>query len=369
MQKEGLRIPSAVFTKMEKQHIWIWRLQSDFKPLSPISIDRYLSELAVGSSIRSISNAEKKIQIIDLEDASVNRGLFAEKSGEIIPISSYSSSEISRELPILGPFLDLDSGVRFVKPRNSIDLASGVFAGFNPNYYHFTWEIFPKLVYFYEKNLSKGVPTILSRNSPNSISEMVLEISGIDPVLVGDDQFTCVQRLYLLHDSRYVSPVDFTSNTQSNIFSDRRDDLDRIRAMLSTGEFEDPENTRAKIFVGRPDSDLRVPSNLDHICEILGSKGFHQIRPELMSFRSQVSVFREAEEICILAGAAVTNLMYCKNLRRVIILIVDLSSLSAWKFWQDYCSFLDVPAIFLYAGDSKRGFGPISIVEINNALA
>lgn len=369
IQNEGIRVPSKVFAKMGEQQVWIWRFQEHLTPLTPINVGNYLSELAEERRIQSLPTAEKVIQVIELADAKISRGLFAEKSGEIIPNSSYFLSEIPRELPILGLFIDDESRVSVVSPRHPIELECGVFAGFNSNYYHFTWEIFPRLVHFYEEKEYKKIPTILSRHSPKSICEMVLELSGSNPILVGDDQFARVQQLFVLSDARYGTQVNFTGLTHPNIFNERREDLDKIRNLFSTSKLPNFKSGPTKIFVGRPQYDLRVPSNLNQIVKLLDSKGYREIHPEQLSFASQVSIFRDAEEICILAGAAVTNLMYCKKLRKVVILIVDLSSLSARKFWQDYCAFLGIEAKFLYAGDVGKGFGPIDVSALNAALA
>ena len=368
IQNEGIGIPSNVLAKMGEQRVWVWRFQNHLTLLTPISATDYLSKIAEERRIHTLPKADKVIQIIELSEANISKGLFAEKSGEIVPTSSYFFSEITRELPILGLFMDNGQRISVVSPKHSIELRRGVFAGFNSNYYHFTWEILPRLVHFYQKEESRAIPTILSRNSPDSISEMILELSGTYPVLIGDDESARVQQLYVLSDSRYRNQVDFTDQTHANIFNERREDLSKIRALFSEKELSESKSRPRRIFVGRPQFDLRIPSNLNQIDELLESNGYHKIQPEGMSFASQVSIFRDAEEICILAGAAVTNLMYCKKLRKVVILIVDLSSLSARKFWQDYCAFPGIEATFLYAGDAGKGFGPIDISALNAAL-
>ena len=209
---------------------------------------------------------------------------------------------------------------------------------------------------------------ILNKNLPAPIREIVKEVSGNEPILIGDDQYARIKRLYVMCEARFNSQVDFTDKSQPNIFNDRAGDLNKIRTFFESRYQKNPLESGTKIFVSRPKYDLRVPRTLPRLQELLESKQFLKIHPESMTFAEQVCAFRDAEQICILAGAAVTSLMYCQNINKLIVVIVDLKSASTFNFWQDYCSFLGIKATFVYAGDAGKGFGPIDISALNAAL-
>lgn len=368
IENEGVKISSEALSKLAVEQIWVWRFGSNLFGMKPIDINLYLSENTEVRSLTPINDSEKIIQVVELENAACVRGLYIEKSNKIIPTSLYFMTEISKELPSLGPFLDHATEIRVANPKQATYFDSGVFAGFHPNYYHFTWEIFPKLLFFYENESVRGVPTLLNKRTPKPIIEMVKSVSGINPVLIGDDQLVKLKKLYALCDLRYRTPVDVEEKSRINIFSNRIQDLNKIRAFFKNTGTEYFTDVSKKIFVGRPRYDSRVPSNLDEIRELLILKGFHEIHPEVMSLSDQVLAFREAEEICILAGAAATSLLHCQKLKKLVVIVVDFASTSGMRFWQDYCLFLGIQAEFVYSENSKRRYGRIDITKLHQFL-
>lgn len=368
IENEGVKTSSEALSKWGIERIWVWRFANDLFGIKAIDVNLYLSENTEIRALSELNDSGEIIQVVELENAACVRGLYTEQSNQVIQTSLYFMSEISKEIPSFGPFLDYAEEIRVVNPKQETLFDSGVFAGFHPNYYHFTWEIFPKLLFFYENEEMKGVPTLLNKRMPKPIIEMVRSVSRINPVLIGDDQLVKLKKLYVLCDLRYRTPVDVEEKSRVNIFSNRSQDLKRIRAFFKNTETEYFTNVQTKIFVGRPKYDSRVPSNLDEIRELLTLKGFHEIHPEVMSLSDQVLAFREAEEICILAGAAATSLMHCQKLKKLVVLVVDYSTTSGMKFWQDYCLFLGIKAEFVYSENSRRRYGRIDISKLHQSF-
>jgi hypothetical protein len=369
MQNDGIESNPRALRQISKNTIWIWRVQKKLGLVKPVQIETYLTNHAQKRKVAESYCDENMIKITEVLDGFVSRGLYAEKFGEILPTSKYYLSELPRELPSFYPFFSRSDELMVVNPKDSIELNTAVFAGFNSNYYHFTWEILPRLLNFYDDARSKEVPVILNKNLPAPIRQMVKEVSGVEPILMGDDEYARIKRLYIPYEARFNTQVDFTDKSQPNIFNNRAGDLIKIRTFFEARYQKNPLKSGTRLFVSRPKYDLRVPSNLPRLHELLESKQFLKIHPESMTFAEQVCAFRDAEQICILAGASVTNLMYCQNIKKLIVVIVDLKSPSTFNFWQDYCAFLGIKTTFVYADDVKKGFGPIDISVLNAALS
>lgn len=367
IQREGINTPTVAMKNEILNHIFVWRVGGNTLPLRPIQLDRLISEHGESRQIANLSDGTAEIVVIEISDGSVSRGLFADKNHSIYPNSPYYETEISTSISSLVPFFDKRGTVRVFPPRTILPFETGVFGGFNSNYYHFTWEVAPRLISFYEDSRSKGVPVFLNRQIPDSLIELVKQISGHNPVLLGDNQQALIKKLFVLFDRRYSSPVDFRDNSSWNIFASRAEDMKKLRELSSKMELSPPGDRFRKVFVGRPEHDSRVPSNLNSIREHLFSQDFHEVAAESMSLGSQISMFRYVEEICIITGAAVTNLVYCENLRKLVILVIDQSP-EFIVFWEQYCLFLGLEVTFLYSQNQKNKFGPISIVELSKAL-
>jgi hypothetical protein len=367
IQREGISTQPSALKEQFKTSLYIWRIGSVDSYLQPIHEDRLLLEFGENRLIFDALFQADGVTSLELLNANVPRGLYAEKDKLIIPNSPYYMSEISRSIPSLYPFFDRDGTIKVIPPRKRIKIAQAVYAGFNSNYYHFTWEVAPRLLSFYDDIRFKGVPVVLNKQIPPSLLEFVTEISGVNPILLGDDQQAIVEKLFVVFDGRYTGQVDFKDKSNGNIFAPRLQDLVRLREFTPKMKDNSSIDTFKKIFVGRPDFDARVPSNLLEVKEFFSTNDFHQVPVDSISLREQISIFREAEVICIITGAAVTNLVYCQNLRKLIILVVDQSE-TFMTFWNEYCDFLGLEATFLYTENSKKRFGPLSISSLSQAL-
>jgi hypothetical protein len=369
IQNEGTGTAPHTIKNMVESKILVWRVGKSHINLLPIDAKRFMEDYSNLCSISKNMNHDPKIQLIKVINGTVSGGHYAALNAEIIPTSSYFQSELSPSIPFFTPYVDVNGSIRTMISRNDVEFESGIFAGFHPNYYHFTWEIFPRFLDFYQHAPSKGVPIILSRHSPNAIIEMAKTISTVQPILIGDDQRAIIKSLNVVYDGRYPSQVDFRDQSNSNIFERRKEDLNKMREFVANHDWPNLKPGHKRIFIARPEFDNRVPKNSKEIHEFLQVNQFTKIAPEGMSFGEQVSTFRDAEQICIMAGAAVTNLVYCQNLKKLVILCaVDYSREVMWNFWRDYCLFLGLQATFLYTDKTNEEFGSIDIRDLKKAL-
>ena len=367
IQREGIYTPSSAIKNEVKASLFIWRIGINHASLGPIQAERFLLQNSENRKLFDTSTLSDGLLTMKLLRAKVSKGLYAEQTEVIFPNSPYYKSEISPSISFLSPFFYKDNQIRVIPPGKMLHLNSAVFAGFNSNYYHFTWEVAPRLIAFYAEAGTEGIPIVLNKQIPFTLVELAKEISGIDPILLGDDQQAAVEELYVVFDGRYASPVDYKDNANANIFAPRGQDLISIRELSSKAGHTPAGKEIRKIFVGRPKFDVRVPSNLEDVRKILLFSSFQEVAVDSISFREQISIFRNAEEICIITGAAVTNLVYCQNLKNLVILVIDQSA-EFMVFWHEYCKFLGIKATFIYSENSKSRFGPIDISKLTSAL-
>ncbi len=367
IQREGIYTPLNAIKNEFKQSLFIWRIGINYPPMGPIHVERFLLEKTESRKLFDTSTFPDRLVTKKLLNAKVSKGFYVEQGEDLFPNSPYFKSEISPSVSFLSPFFDKDNQIRVIPPSNFLYVDSAVFAGFNSNYYHFTWEVAPRLIAFYDEAGKKGIPTVLNKQIPFTLVELVKEISGTKPILLGDDQQAVVTELYVVFDGRYASPVDYKDNTNTNIFAPRGQDLISIRELSSKMGHTPISKGSRKIFVGRPKFDVRVPSNLEEVRKFLFSSSFQEVSVDSISLRDQISTFRNAEEICIITGAAVTNLVYCQNLKRLVILVIDQSA-EFMVFWHEYCKFLGIKATFIYSENLKSRFGPIDVAQLDSAL-
>lgn len=367
IQREGIYTPSSAIKNEIKQGVFIWRIGINHPPMGPIHVERFLRQKTENRKLFDTSTLPDRLIIKKLLGAKVSKGLYVENAEVIFPNFPYFKSEISPSVSFLSPFFNRDKKIKVIPPSEVLRVDSAVFAGFNSNYYHFTWEVAPRLIAFYEEAAAKGIPTVLNKQIPFTLVELVEAISETKPILMGDDQQAVVAELYVVFDGRYASPVDYKEKTNTNIFAPRGQDLVRIQDFSSKMLFDQAGKNPKKIFVGRPKFDVRVPSNLEEVRKFLFSSSFQEVAVDSISLREQISIFRNAEEICIITGAAVTNLVYCQNLKKLVILVIDQSE-AFMIFWNEYCEFLGIEATFIYSENSKNSFGPINISELDAVL-
>ena len=113
--------------------------------------------------------------------------------------------------------------------------------------------------------------------------------------------------------------------------------LDFLRAL--SGRCRKPDSAQAggprKLYVGRADAITRRISNPEVVARLLARRGFAEVRCGAMSLEEQICTFSAATEIVAIAGAALTNLVFCAPGTRVTMLAP--ATMNAGYFWDLAC--------------------------------
>lgn len=96
-----------------------------------------------------------------------------------------------------------------------------------------------------------------------------------------------------------------------------------------------PAARRRKLYVGRGDASTRRLTNEAAVARHLARRGFEEVRCGGMSLEEQIASFAAATEIVAIAGAALTNLVFCAPGTRVTMLAP--ATMNAGYFWDLAC--------------------------------
>ena len=94
--------------------------------------------------------------------------------------------------------------------------------------------------------------------------------------------------------------------------------LAALRALVVASDLSNKSHKR--IYISRGDAPRRRLQNEAEILEFLQERGFEVVRPELLSLKEQASLFRSAEIIVGVKGAALTNSIFCGTSTALIVL-------------------------------------------------
>jgi capsular polysaccharide biosynthesis protein len=98
--------------------------------------------------------------------------------------------------------------------------------------------------------------------------------------------------------------------------------VDSVRRQLQTPRQREGNAPFRYLYVGRPGGrHTRRLLNEDELLPALVAAGFQAVRPESLSVADQAKLFSEASVVVGLAGAALTNLIFCREGTRVLELI------------------------------------------------
>jgi capsular polysaccharide biosynthesis protein len=192
-----------------------------------------------------------------------------------------------------------------------------------------------------------GLSILAKKRAPNNYGHFLLEmlpLAFIGRILFGDRD-----PLYLLH---RVSPP--TEDAMLRSFRLLKFDLNRLlmtdyrdpvqleelvffKGLTEHGRYMSPlavqivesmahlvpEGNQKRIFIKRVPGwqQGRMLSNEEEVCRRLSARGYQEVEPGSMSLEQQISVFRGADRIVGVSGAAMTNIVFCKPRTKVKLLV------------------------------------------------
>jgi len=190
------------------------------------------------------------------------------------------------------------------------------------NYFHWMIENMPRLMLVMANAKNDGIPFIVPDYLPKTIYEM-LDIAFADCKFIRRraSETLLVEDLIIPPMLTYIP--DQTEFSWSAIAHLPKAELIALRERILAAPTFEPGKFPAKIFLERSGHLGRSVINHAELKKIAESEGFHAIDPGALSFRDQVSLFRGASAIIGASGAAMANLIFCKQGCRVMSLVSD----------------------------------------------
>lgn len=256
-----------------------------------------------------------------------------------------------KDNPIIGRVSDCHDGYVLIQdkkeyytveiPKHRQTIKEGVFLSglFSWNYYHFTFQVIPKLQWICK--IALEVPLLVDEKVKELPSfATLLKICNVQdrPIIFLDEKVRySVDELYLVSQQTFLVPnfKEGVSNPSVSCYY-RPSTLDYLRErIIKKGDYS--SNYPKRIFLGRKYvTSGRRTFNEEECIACAKQFGFEVVYPELMTFEQQVGLFNNAECVIGGSGAAFTNLIYCNNRVKVVVFSKYHVDFAIWQTIVEY---------------------------------
>lgn len=212
------------------------------------------------------------------------------------------------------------------------------------NYAHWMSEVLPRVAAFLGSEEQAGAPLILDADLHPNLMRSIERLAGPErPIYrLGRDHLV---RVGVLHNvsptgyARYKPRGQTRSAIGHGVFSTRA--LSRmVEAVRGAGDAGAEPGDRVKLYLHRGSS-LRRLVNQAEIEQALTARGFAVVEPEGLTFDDQVALFTRARIVVGGAGAAITNLLFCRPDCPVITLVPRTADTGYW-YWRNMAAAVGV---------------------------
>lgn len=226
-------------------------------------------------------------------------------------------------------------------PSKKQRLKEGIFLSglFSWNYYHFTYQIVAKLQWV--ETIAPDVPLLVDKKAteiPSFASLLGVCNTQHRPIVVLEEKVQyAVENLYLVSATTFLLPNYKTGVVPPTVECLYRPSTLRYlrEKIVPFGKYS--HNYPKRIFLGRKCvTSGRRPFNEEECIACAEDFGFEVVYPELMSLEQQVGLFNHADCIIGGSGAAFTNLIYCNNKVKVVVLSKYHVNFALWQTVVDY---------------------------------
>jgi capsular polysaccharide biosynthesis protein len=204
------------------------------------------------------------------------------------------------------------------------------------NYAHWMTEVLPRINIFCSNDNFADTPIIVNNNLHKNLIESLKVIAGDarEIIFIDEDVTILVENLYVVSVAGYV-PFQRRTNRLKNHSHGKFSPiaLSLLRDKIKNSDLYKPIGYSNKIFIRR-NSHMRNIINEKEIESLLIDQGFVVIEPEKMTFAEQFAVFSAAEVIVGATGAAFANIIFCKPMTKIVIMISDYKHMPYW-YWQN----------------------------------
>ena len=182
--------------------------------------------------------------------------------------------------------------------------------GGNYNYYHWLFDVIPRLFVLEESHIVGGNFKLLVPDNRLPFQEKTLSRLGFygENVLPSRDYSHCVARRLIV-----ISHPKAGSRNQSGKVSLWI--CERLRqAYMSTVQKTSSGDDRLRLYISRGDNtNQRVLVNEMRLLDQLASRGFQSVELSKLSFDEQVDLFSRAEAVIGVHGAGLSNLVFAPS--------------------------------------------------------
>ena len=218
---------------------------------------------------------------------------------------------------------DANHWCKLTSIRNEVLIPNGIKIGgmFGFNYYHFIFQLLPKL--FLTKDINQSIPILLDRSAQNidSMKQLVewCNFQNREVIYMDYDTAYKVKELYIITTpntcipnlKQHFIPSPFIAAYSPKYIRTLRDNLLPHSVRPHIGK---------RIFIYRGKNSSRRRYNEDECFAAIEVLGFEKVAPQEMTMAEQIGLFSQAEIIIAASGAALSNLLFISPNCKVIIL-------------------------------------------------
>ena len=241
---------------------------------------------------------------------------------------------------------------------------------FGFNYYHFVFQILPKLME--TSNIDKSIPILLDRAAADieSMRQLVswCNAEGRDIIYMDYDIAYRVKDLYTISAPNVCVPNWKKRNISSSFVqcAYSPNSIENMAEMLLANASN--RITPEKIFICRGRASKRHSYNEQELLDLAQKYGFEPIYPEELPIEEQINIYHRAKVIIAAGGAALCNLIYCQPDCKLIILC---GSHIATSLFSSLIIMKGGKVIELYNDGKAKGYQGdfhINLLELENAI-
>lgn len=287
-------------------------------------------------TLNQISKPEMgQLRVMRLEDVVVDRLNMVVQREVAYPVFGLDYIEInSRPSPKL--LIENDSFLFYQFDYSKIrNVDSLTLIPYSTNWYHFLVEGLSSLLAAHE-NWAPS-PILMLPNTPANIKQVLNNFSGFKPQTLSGHEVLRVKSLQLVQDWRFESRFDFSS---------RVDDLKNLSKVLKERYCMDiqrePNGLRNNfdiIYLRRPAGLFRQMIDDEKVMSAISKNGVQVIEPSETEIHVLANLLNSAKIVLAETGAAITNLLFCKeNVKFFEIQPPGVNS----EFWKVFCEVLNI---------------------------
>lgn len=211
--------------------------------------------------------------------------------------------------------------VKTIKSDLTIDKAIYLGGNFSWNYYHLIYDILAKLQKISEFDIASNIPILIDSNclKTQQYQELFTLLNNNNRTIIIVDKGIRyhVKQLYHFSCPNIIPPDLIDSNSLKA--EDVLIDLEAISFLRSNLlKNSSGKSFPKRFFISRSKASGRRNYNEEEVFSILEKHDFKMIFPEDYSIIDQIALFNNAEFIAGGAGAAFTNLLFCKESCKII---------------------------------------------------